>query len=57
VAEAEVAAEAEAIRRKENGTASSTKRTTITVQTIAQTRKDFRPSSRKKRRRRRGTVL
>jgi hypothetical protein len=34
-AEAEVAAEAEAIRRKENDTAFSTRRTTITVQIIA----------------------
>jgi hypothetical protein len=35
VAEAEVKAGAEAIKRKGNGIASSTRRTTITVQTIA----------------------
>jgi hypothetical protein len=50
--EAEVAVGAEAIRRKENGIASSTRRMMIIVQTIAQTRKDWRLSSRKKRRRR-----
>jgi hypothetical protein len=51
-AEAEVVAGVEAIRRKENGIASSTRRTMITVQTIAQTRKDLKLSSRRKRRRR-----
>jgi hypothetical protein len=56
-AKAEIAAEVEAIKRKENGTEFSTRRTTITIQIIAQTRKDLRLSSRKKRRRRRGTVL
>jgi hypothetical protein len=54
--EAEVAARAEATRRKENGIASSTRRMMITVQTIAQTRKDSRLFSRKKGRRRRGPV-
>jgi hypothetical protein len=55
-AEAEVAAGAEAIRRKENGIVSFTRRTMITVQTIAQTRKDLKLSLRRKRRRRRGLV-
>jgi hypothetical protein len=55
-AEAEVVAGVEAIRRKEDGIASSTRRTMITVQTIAQTRKDLKLSSRRKRRRRRGLV-
>jgi hypothetical protein len=50
--EAEVVVRAEAIRRKENGIASSTRRMMIIVQTIAQTRKDWRLSLRKKRRRR-----
>jgi hypothetical protein len=54
--EAEVAEGAEAIRRKENGIASSTRRTMITVQTTTQTRKDLKLSSRRKRRRRRGPV-
>jgi hypothetical protein len=54
--EAEVAVGAEAIRRKENGIASSTRRMMITDQTIAQTRKDSKISSRRKGRRRRGLV-
>jgi hypothetical protein len=44
VAEVEVAAGAEATKRKENGTTSSTKRTMTTSQTIAQTRKCLRLS-------------
>jgi hypothetical protein len=55
-AEVEVAAGAEATTRKENGIASSTRRMTITTQTIAQTRKDSKLSSRRKGRRRRGLV-
>jgi hypothetical protein len=55
-AEAEVAAGAEAITRKENGIASSTRRMMIIVQTIAQTRKDSRLSSRRKESRRRGPI-
>jgi hypothetical protein len=51
-AEAEVAAGAEAITRKENGITSSTRRMMIIVQTIAHTRKDSRISSRRKGRRR-----
>jgi hypothetical protein len=54
--EAEVVAGAEAIKRKENGIASSTRRMMIIVQTISQTRKDLKLSSRRKRRRRRGLV-
>jgi hypothetical protein len=56
-AEAEVAAGAKAIKRKENGITSSTRRTMITAQTIAQTRKDLKLSSRRKRRRRSELVL
>jgi hypothetical protein len=52
VAETEVATGVEAIRRKENGIASSTTRTMIIAQTIAQTRRDSKLSSRRKRRRR-----
>jgi hypothetical protein len=53
--EAEVAAGAEATRRK-NGIASSTRRMMITAQTTAQTRKDLRLFSRRKGRRRRGPI-
>jgi hypothetical protein len=56
VTKAEVAAGAEATRKKESGIASSTRRMTITAQTIAQTRKDSKLSSRRKGRRRRGLV-
>jgi hypothetical protein len=55
-AEAEVAAGAEAIRRKQNGITSSTRKTMITAQTIAQTTKELKLSSRRKRRRGRGPV-
>jgi hypothetical protein len=54
--EAEVTAGAEAITRKENGIASSTRRMMIIVQITAQTRKDLRLLLRKKGRRRRGPV-
>jgi hypothetical protein len=50
---AEVAAGAEAIMRKENGTASSTRRTTTIARIAVQTRKDLRPSSRRRGRKRR----
>jgi hypothetical protein len=43
-AEEEAVVEAEAIRRKESGIASSTRRIMTTVQTIVQTRKGLRPS-------------
>jgi hypothetical protein len=55
--EAEVAAGAESTTKKENGIASSTRRMTTTAQTIAQTIKDLRLSSKRKGRRRRGLVL
>jgi hypothetical protein len=55
-AEVKVAAGAEATTRKENGISSSTRRMTITTQTIAQTRKDSKLSSRRKGRRRKGPV-
>jgi hypothetical protein len=55
-AEAKVTAGAEAIMRKENGIASSTRRMMIIVQITAQTRKDSRLFLRKKGRRRRGLV-
>jgi hypothetical protein len=55
-AEAEVAVGAEAIKKKGNGIAFSTRRMTTTTQTIAQTRKYLRPSSKKRRRRKRGTI-
>jgi hypothetical protein len=54
-AEAEVAASAEATKKKDSGIAFSTKRMMTTTQTIAQTRKGLRPSSKKRRRRNRGT--
>jgi hypothetical protein len=53
---AEVAAGGEAIMRKENGTASSIRRMTIIAQIIAQTRKDSKPSLKRKGRRRRELV-
>jgi hypothetical protein len=55
-AEAKVAAGAEAIMRKENGITSSIRRTTIIVRIIVQTRKDSRPSLKRKGRRRRELV-
>jgi hypothetical protein len=55
-AEAEVAAGVEAIMRKENGIASSIRRTMIIVQIIVLTRKDLRPSLKRKGRRRRELV-
>jgi hypothetical protein len=55
-AEAEVAVGAEAIMRKENGIASSIRRTMIIVRIIVQTRKDSRPSLKRKGRRRRELV-
>jgi hypothetical protein len=55
-AEAEVTAGAEAITRKENGIAYSTKRMMIMVQITAQTRKDLKLFLKKKRRRRKGKV-
>jgi hypothetical protein len=54
--EAEVAAGAEAIRKKGSGIAFSTKKMTTTTQNIAQTRKDLRPSPKKRRRRKRGII-
>jgi tRNA A58 N-methylase Trm61 len=48
VAGVEVEAEAEAITKKENGTAFSTRKTMITAQTIAQTRKGSKLSSKKR---------
>jgi hypothetical protein len=56
-AEEEVAAAVVATTKKENGIAFSTRRMTITAQTIAKTRKDSRLSSKRKGRRRRGLVL
>jgi hypothetical protein len=56
-AEAEVEAGAKAIKEKESGIAFSTKRMMTTPQTIAQTRKGLRLSSKKKIRRKRGTIL
>jgi hypothetical protein len=56
VAEAEVAVGAEAITRKENGIASSTRKMMIIVQITSQTRKVLRLFLRKKGRRRRGPV-
>jgi hypothetical protein len=56
VAEAEVVAGAEAIKRKGSGTIFSTKRMTTIAQTIAQTRKYLKLSSKKRRRRKRGTI-
>jgi hypothetical protein len=49
-AEAGVAAGAEANMRKESGIAFSIRKTMTIVQTIAQTRKDLRPSSRRRER-------
>jgi hypothetical protein len=54
VAGVEVEAEAEAITKKENGTAFSTRMTT--TQTIAQTRKGSKLSSKKRERKKRGRV-
>jgi hypothetical protein len=56
VVEAEVTAGAEAITRKENGIAYSTRRMMIIVQITTQKRKDSRLFLRKKGRRRRGPV-
>jgi hypothetical protein len=53
VAGAEVAAGAEAIMRKENGTASSIRRTMIIARITVQTRKDLRPSLMRRGRKRR----
>jgi hypothetical protein len=47
---------AEAIMRKENGIASSTRRMMIIVRIIVQTRKGWRPSLRRRGRRRRELV-
>jgi hypothetical protein len=55
-AKAEVAAGAEAIMRKENGIASSIRKTMIIVRIIVQTRKDSRPSLKRKGKRRRELV-
>jgi hypothetical protein len=54
--EAEVATGAEAIKRKESGTAFFTKRLMTTTRIIAQTRKGLKPFSKKRRKKRRGTV-
>jgi hypothetical protein len=51
-----VEAEAEAITRKENGTAFSTRKTMTIAQTIAQTRKGSKLSSKKRGRKRRERV-
>jgi hypothetical protein len=56
VAGVEVEAEDEAITKKENGTASSTRKTMITTQTIAQTRKGSKLSLRKRGRKKRERV-
>jgi hypothetical protein len=53
----EVEAEAEAITRKENGTAFSTRKTMTIAQTTVQTRKGSKPSSKKRGRKRRERVL
>jgi hypothetical protein len=53
----EVEAEAEAIMRKENGTAFSTRKTMTIAQTTAQTRKGSKLSSKKRGRKRRERVL
>jgi hypothetical protein len=53
---AEVAAGAEAIMRKENGTASSIRRTTTIARITVQTRKDLRPSLKRRGRKRRELV-
>jgi hypothetical protein len=55
-AEAGVAAGVEAITRKESGIAFSTRKTMTTAQITAQTRKDSKPSSRKRGRKRRERV-
>jgi hypothetical protein len=55
-AEAGVAVEAEAIMRKENGIVFSTRKTMTTARTIVQTRKDSKPSSRRRGRKRRERV-
>jgi hypothetical protein len=52
-AEAGVEAGAEAIMRKENGIIFSTRKTMTTAQIIVQTRKDSKPSLRRKERKRR----
>jgi hypothetical protein len=57
VAEAEVAAGAEATMRKENGTAFSIRRTMTIARITVQTRKDLRPSSKRRGRKRRELAL
>jgi hypothetical protein len=57
VAGVKVEAEAEAITKKENGTAFSTRKTMITAQSISQTRKGSKLSSKKRGRKRRERVL
>jgi hypothetical protein len=52
-AEAEVAVGAEATMRKENGTAFSIRKTMAIARITVQTRKDSRPSSRRRGRKRR----
>jgi hypothetical protein len=52
----EAAAGAEAIMRKENGTASSIRRTTTIARITVQTRKDLRPSLKRRGRKRRELV-
>jgi hypothetical protein len=52
-AEAGVEAGAEAIMRKENGIVFSTRKMMTTAQIIVQTRKDLKPSLRRKERKRR----
>jgi hypothetical protein len=56
VAEAEVVVGAETIMRKENGIASSIRRMMIIVRITDQTRRDLRPSLRRRGRRRRELV-
>jgi hypothetical protein len=56
-AEVGVAAGAEANMRKESGIAFSIRKMTTTVQTTAQTRKDLRPSSRRRGRKKRERAL
>jgi hypothetical protein len=57
VAGVEVEAEAEATTKKENGIAFSIRKTMITTQTIAQTSKGSKLSSKKRGRKRRERVL
>jgi hypothetical protein len=55
--EAEAEAGAEATTRKENGIVFSTRKTMTTTRIIVQTRKDSKPSSRRRGKRRRERVL